>query len=120
MIVYQLTRKTQIGSSFMGCMRVDRDVLFFTNKADAKALQNTFNGDKIKEIETDKMGKFIFNIRLIFNCQYFGKSFTSLSKAKTHCKNNTSKFSMEVYKHKVYTSLNEYKENQYKSKLVHA
>lgn len=121
MVLYKLIRKTQIGSSFMGTMRVDDDVIFFTNKADAKALQNTFNGDKIREVKVDKNCKFIFNIRLIHNFASFGQSFDSLSKAKKHCQEaDQSHYHREIYKYKVYSSLKEYRSTKYESKRVFA
>lgn len=113
MTLYKLIRKSH--------SYVSDEVIFFKNKADAKALQNTFNGDRVREVKTEKDCKFIFNIRLIHNSAFFGQSFESLNQAKDHCKTaDQSTYHREVFKFKVYSSLAEYRTTKYDSKRVFA
>lgn len=120
MIVYRLKRKTHIGSGWSK-MALDNDVIFFKNKEDAKALQNPFNGDKVDEVILTKDSKFIYNLRLIFNTASWGRSFESLNEAKHYCQTTEKgNHDREVYKNKIYNSLNDYHTSKYEPKMIFA
>ena len=118
MEVYQLTKMTTIGFGWASCKMAD-SILYFSDKNEAKKAQNTFAGDKIKTITLDKKSKFLFNIEHCFNSRSFGKTFRSQKIAKEFCQKYEGDSSLEIYKHKIYNSLEEYRKSNYQKKMVY-
>lgn len=120
-MIFKLIKKENFGAtsnSILPSLKINSEVFYFTNKNDAKKIQNTFNGDRIIEVKKPLSQRYIYSLNHLGNFRTLSvEDFKSIKEAENFCETK-QKFDYEIIKHKVYKSYQDFQKNYYSPKLI--